>query len=187
MIRRCDPQIQCNPYPEDFRDLSNFTYDSGLMLLRFRNAVKMRDGEDADYVLGAEFRASYDVDGVRHHIVVPRGMLTDLVSVHWSTRWLVSRVGPYLEAAILHDFLYIAWQDIPGRGARDGDRRFADRLMEVAMVEADVGLIRRKLIFWATRLLGGGVFAGRDPDRYVDLDDENVVAQFPGAVGNRHV
>ena len=40
---------------------------------------------------------------------VPEGMLTDLASVPRALRWLVGRVGPHLEAAIVHDYMFSFW------------------------------------------------------------------------------
>ena len=70
--------------------------------------MKQRDGDDANYVVGEEYSASVTVTGPgapsdgRLKIAVPKGMLTDLCSVPRLARWLVSRVGPHLEASILH-------------------------------------------------------------------------------------
>ena len=187
MIRRTAVEIVANPYPGPFSEITDFRYETGLMLLRFRNAVQVRDGEDADYVVGAEYRVSFKVDGRPFEVVVPPGLLTDLVSVHWIARWLVSRVGPYLEAAIVHDYLYVAWQSIDGQGARPEDRRFADTVMAGAMKEAQVSWLRRVLIYGATRVFGNATYTTRKPDRYVSLDTEDVIAQFPNGGGRSRI
>ena len=64
-------------------------------------------------------------------------MMTDLVSVPRPLRWLVERVGPHLEATIVHDFLFIAWDDIGKQLTRD-DWRFANRVMIAGMEEARI-------------------------------------------------
>jgi Protein of unknown function (DUF1353) len=105
-------------------------------------------------------------------------MLTDLASVPRVARWLVDRVGPHLEAAIVHDFLYIAWQDVAGgRGAREEDRRFADELMRVAMESAKVGATSRFVIHNAVRSFGGRAFEEPNERRYwrPDAPDAAVV------------
>lgn len=96
-------------------------------------------------------------------------MLTDLSSVPRLTRPILDRVGPHLEGSIVHDFLYVAWQDVLGRGARDDDRRFADQLFKVAMEEAGAATTKRWLIYQAVSTFGGGAFKDSDEQRYVDL------------------
>jgi hypothetical protein len=81
-------------------------------------------------------------------------------------RWLVDRVGPHLEAAIVHDFLYIAWQDVAGGGAREEDRRFADELMRVAMESAKVGATSRFVIHNAVRSFGRRAYEEPNERRY---------------------
>ena len=116
------PAQPMNPYPGDGATLSGFRYETALSLIRPKGSVELRKGEDADYVLQHDFMVSLKIDGQRRAIVVPRGLITDLTSVPRPFRIFVGRVGPWLEAAILHDYLYIAWQDVPGRGARPEDR-----------------------------------------------------------------
>ena len=97
-------------------------------------------------------------------------MLTDLASTLAPTRPLISQVGPHLEASIVHGFLYIAWQDLGGGEARSEDRRFADKLMRIAMKAANVSSWKRFLIYNAVRIGGGGVYRERERSpRYVVL------------------
>ena len=171
-MRAYTPQFN-NPYPQgEWSKITDFVYASNLRLCRAMTAVQTRTGEDANYVLAQPYRVTFKLDGVPREIEVPKGMLTDLSSIPRALRWVVSRVGPHLEASILHDFLYIAWQDLPGHGARDRDRDFADELMRVAMQEAGVSGVQIFLIHGAVRLAGGSAFRNADPgNRYVE--DEN--------------
>jgi uncharacterized protein DUF1353 len=156
-----------NPYPSPgWAEISDFEYLTPLRLYRDARGGPKRDGEDADYVVSDDYRVRYRLDGQAREITVPAGMLTDLVSVPWFARWLVDRVGPYLEAAIVHDFLYIAWQDVAGRGARAEDRRFADELMRVAMERAKVGATLRCLIHIAVRIFGRRAYDELNERRY---------------------
>ncbi len=171
-MRPYTPQFD-NPYPQgEWSEITGFVYASNLRLCRAMTAVQTRTGEDANYVLAQPYRVTFKLDGVPREIEVPKGMLTDLSSIPRALRWVVSRVGPHLEASILHDFLYIAWQDLPGYGATDEDRNFADELMRVAMQEAGVSGMQIFLIHNAVRLFGGSAFHNADPGtRYVE--DEN--------------
>jgi hypothetical protein len=168
-----------NPYPSPgWEEISDFEYLTPLRLYRDAKAVPMRDGEDAEYVVSDDYRVRYRLDGKPREITVPAGMLTDLASVPRVARWLVDRVGPHLEAAIVHDFLYIAWQDVAGgRGAREEDRRFADELMRVAMESAKVGATSRFVIHNAVRSFGGRAFEEPNERRYwrPDAPDAAVV------------
>ena len=171
-MRQNHPDWPTNPYPDEWQEITGFDYRSALSLLRPLNTVSHRLGEDADYILQRDFLFDYTLDGgdVRR-IVVPRGLITDLTSVPRLLRVFVGRVGPWLEAAILHDYLYIAWQDVPGLGARPRDRLFADRMMLCAMQEAGVGWFDRTVIYLAVRTFGAATYAERDEKRYADLGD----------------
>ena len=94
-------------------------------------------------------------------------MLTDLSSVPWFLRWFVGRVGPHLEASIVHDFLYIAWQDLGTRGAKPEDSAFADKLLCVGMEAAEVGWIKRSFIYLGVKLFGWCAYQQPNPERYV--------------------
>jgi len=83
----------------------------------------------------------------------------------------VGRVGLHLEPAIVHDYLYIAWQAVEGKTPSSQDRSFADRLMFAAMKEAGVHWFHRHAMFLAIRLMGGGLFHGRNERLFVDMDD----------------
>ncbi len=170
-MRYDHPDWPIDPYPESWEEITGFAYRSALSLLRPLNTVQSRLGEDADYVLQYDFLFDYQIDGREtRRVVVPRGLLTDLTSVPRLFRAFVGRVGPWLEAAILHDYLYIAWQDVPGRDPRPCDRLFADRMMLRAMEAAGVGPVQRRAIYWAVRTFGGDAFARFDENRYADLD-----------------
>lgn len=159
-----------NPYPDRaWTTISGFKYRTPLYLMRGIEAVQNRDGEDADYLVGREYRVTFDRDGEAREIVVPRGMITDLSSVPRPTRPIIDRVGPHLEASILHDFLYVAWQSLTGREARSEDRRFADELFLIAMIEAGVGWLKRNAIYSAVRVGGWSAYEGRNEPRYVWL------------------
>ncbi len=172
MLKRYDhPAWVTNPYPDDWEEFGDFEYLSALSLIRPVNSARDRLGEDGDYILQHDFDVVFTVDGQRRAITVPRGLITDLTSVPRIFRVFIGRVGPWLEAAILHDFLYIAWQDVPGLGARPRDRLFADRMMLLAMEAAAVGRVTRWAIYLFLRVFSGSSYASPNPCRYARLDD----------------
>lgn len=87
-------------------------------------------------------------------IRVPAGMRTDLASVPRWARWLVGRVGPHLEASILHDWLYIAWRH-HAISPTEWQRRFADRLLLAGMEAA--GMDWRRWVIYAAVRAGGWI------------------------------
>lgn len=181
MLQRYDhPAFPVCPYPPKWTEMSEVQFDTDLVLVRLKDTVRTREGEDADYVVGADYTIRLHVDGTVWGITVPRGLITDLTSVPAPLRVIASRVGPWLEAAIVHDFLYIAWQDVPGLRPRDRDRAFADLVMLRAMEAAHVGYVKRQLIYAAVRAFGGGAFRRKSDDRYVDLPDRLGGFSLPG-------
>ena len=173
MAMTADGPVFDNPYPQEpWGEITRFSYDAPLVLYRAKNAVKNRNGKDALYVVFRPYTIRFELDDRKEReITVPRGMLTDLSSVPAAFRSIVGRVGPHLEASIVHDFLYIAWQDLAPYKPTEQDRRFADALMRQAMKEAKVGYVIRELIYRAVRLGGSGFFFDRNEPRYIDLPD----------------
>lgn len=159
-----------DPYPVRSRRpaIAAATYVDDLVLRRSIAAVKARSGGDADYVVGAPYRVRYRLAGETAwgSVKVPAGLTTDLSSVPRPVWSLINRVGPHLEASIVHDWLYVAWQDVPGRGARPEDRRFADDLFLALMKEAKVGWLKRQAIYRAVRLFGWAAYRSQDPGRH---------------------
>ena len=136
-----------DPYPPlEFESITGFRYRSRLELGREKEALRISTSREASYMTLADYTVDFKVDGVRHEITVPAGMLTDLTSVPRLFRSLVGRVGPHLEAAIVHDFLFIAWQLLPDRTARRRDWRFANAVMFAGLKAARVSWFQRALI-----------------------------------------
>lgn len=172
MLQRYDhPAFPVCPYPPKWTEVTDLEFDTDLVLVRLKGTVRTREGEDADYVLGRDYSVRLKVDGVTLGITVPKGLITDLTSVPAPLRMIAGRVGPWLEAAIVHDYLYIAWEDVPGLRPRDADRAFADLVMLRAMEAAHAGVVRRRLIYAAVRAFGAGAFRKRNAERYVALPD----------------
>ena len=157
-----------NPYPgQPPLQITDFHYETPLHLCRCTKALELNAGAEADYVVSQPYTVLFKLGGVDHGITVPDGMLTDLSSVPWFARWFIGRVGPHLEASIVHDFLYIAWQDLQGYGAQEPDRKFADRVFRAGMKEAGVSSWKRWIVYHAVRLLGKGAYEQPNDLRYV--------------------
>ncbi len=183
MQRFDHPAIRLDPYPAPETPIAALRYDTALVLVRLKDAPKMRGGEDADYLTGRPYAVSWHSgDENWRQIIVPRGFITDLTSVPRLLRVLAGRVGPWLEAAIVHDYLYIAWQDVPGKTPSRADRRFADDLMLAAMKEAKVNRFIAWGIHKAVSWFGGKTFDLPNAERYVDLQDKDLSGQLGFAV-----
>ncbi|MEL7344876.1 MAG: DUF1353 domain-containing protein, partial [Pseudomonadota bacterium] len=147
-----------DPYPQGRVTITDFHYDTALVLLRLTEGADMEPNvrqwfnrnREAKYVVAGSYTVRWQgANGEAGTIVVPRGMMTDLTSVPPLFRGLVNRVGPWLEAAIVHDFLCIAWRTMDGRGTA-ARRLFADHIMWAAMDKANVGTTKH-LIYRAIR------------------------------------
>ena len=179
MQRFDHPSNPLNPYPPEETPIKGFRYETALVLVRLKDAPRMRGGEDADYLTGRPYTVSWHSgDENWRQIVVPEGFITDLTSVPRLLRWIASRVGPWLEAAIVHDYLYVAWQDVEGKTPTRADRRFADDIMLAAMREAKVTRVMAWAIHKAVSLFGGKTFENRNAERYVALNDPAIAEQF---------
>lgn len=172
MLRRFEhPAHPARPYPPDWTRVGRLRFVNDLVLIRFLDAVQTRRGEDADYIVAEDYMAVVDVDGEDWAITVPKGLITDLTSVPAPLRIIAGRVGPWLEAAIVHDYLYIAWQDVPGLSPRQRDRAFADLVMLRGMEAARVGILKRRLIYAAVRVFGWTAYRRPNEARYVEVPD----------------
>jgi hypothetical protein len=115
------------------------------------------------------YTISCKLDGTSRQVTVPKGMMTDLASVPRAAWSFINRVGPHLKSSIVHDFLYIAWQDVPGYSARDEDRKFSDELMLLGMKKANISWIKRNAIYSAVHIGGSGAYNGANSSRYLEV------------------
>ncbi len=161
-----------NPYPEPgWKRIDRFRFLSDLLLLRLASRGVLNVPREAQYIVARDYTAGYDLDGATRYVTVPAGALTDLASVPAPARAYIGRVGPHLEAAIVHDFLYRAWRDLPGVEPTDDKRLFADQVMLAGMRAVKMET-RATVIFRALRWFGRDAFFGEAIEpRYVDLSD----------------
>jgi hypothetical protein len=106
---------------------------------------------------------SYTPVGDTNVITVPAGFVTDLASI---PRWawiLMPPDGPWVKAAIIHDYLYATggtgqWKSHPTSIAppRSYTRREADQILREAMENRGVGAFKRTIIYLAVRIGGAG-------------------------------
>lgn len=172
-----------NPYPDTRSGSIVVHLDADLVLYRPAERFLAADtNEPLDiagdvYLTGAPYTVLWqdDLHAEPQVIRIPAGFVTDLTSVPRPLRGLVSRAGPWLEAAITHDYLYVAWQDLDDRGHREADRLFSDRLMLAAMEAANVSWLARYAIYAAVRLFGAPAFHRRVPYRFANCRDETLL------------
>ena len=170
-VRCYQPKGMANPYPSGrWGNIREFRYESDLYLLRLSDGLPGIP-RSAQYVVGEPYTVSFrlDTEEDRRSITVPKGMLTDLTSVPRCFRWYAGRVGPHLEAAIVHDFLYVAWHDLKDMCSDGHMRFFADRIMLAAMKAAGMRG-KASVIYRAVRIGGRCAFKRCRRYRYVDLD-----------------
>lgn len=151
---------QSGPYPSGPVKVLGFSYKDDIHLTRKMVKVQTRRGRDANYLVSQDYHATVKI---RQHgkispfpICVPKDYETDLASVPRWGRWLVSRVGPHLEASVIHDWLFEAWHlCTPPLKPTEDIRRFADDVFLAAMVEAKVSGWQRRLMLAAVRTCFG--------------------------------
>jgi len=95
-----------------------------------------------------------------HVIIVPRGFVTDFASIPRQLRVLLPTTTRYGNAALVHDYLY--WR-------QDCTRAQADNIMAIAMIEAGVPLVERRLVHEAVRVFGQGAWDTNQRDRRAGL------------------
>ncbi len=76
--------------------MSSFT--NALIIVKLNKKDLFEVYEPFDYHVGTE-----DSDII---IKVPKGFVTDLASIPWFARWLISKVGRSAQAGVLHDWCY---------------------------------------------------------------------------------
>jgi len=74
--------------------------------------------------------------------VIPKGTKTDFASVPRGFRWMISRVGKYGKAAVLHDYLC----ELEGFARKDADQIFLE-----AMKVLGVGWFKRRIMYFGVR------------------------------------
>ena len=159
-------------YPNDPVKVVGFCYKTSLHLKRKLKTVKRGGRKSSNFVVTREYKASARIrylsgprkgQTVWFPIKVPPYFITDLSSVPPYGRCLISQVGRHLEASIVHDWLYCAWQHPkPPMKPDDDMRNFADDVFRQAMRRANVSSWRIFIIYWASRACGWSWFVGEN-------------------------
>lgn len=104
---------------------------------------------------------TYDVgtEGSGVTVTAPVGLITDLASIPWPARGLLPPDGPWVKAALIHDYMYFvsgyAAERLPGGIYQGLERKDADDILKEAMEVLGVPAWKREVIYRAVRLFGG--------------------------------
>jgi hypothetical protein len=167
-----------DPYPpsSDFR-IVDFRYIDHLQLVRY-NARPKSSEPNSSWQLAQHYAVEIDIDyrdvsGQRKEecwrVMAPRGLYTDLSSVPAFGRWIVSKVGPHLEASIIHDYLYMKWTDNRLNDHRFCDWVFADECLRAGMKKlGEFSWFQRFVVNFAVGTVGWVIF-WRKKHRFSEL------------------
>jgi hypothetical protein len=118
---------------------------------------------DEDYIY------TWEHEGRTFRLIVPQGFLTDVASVPRLV-WTISGITPdglHRAAAVVHDFLYLHQGAVPPQYyqvRQQGEwvnidytftRAECDKIFARLMREAEVGKVRRRLMYLSVRVFGG--------------------------------
>lgn len=92
-------------------------------------------------------------------IRIPRGFVTDFASIPGVARILIDRLGPSLEPAGVHDWLYAAHEGADP-AETEANRRLADDIFLDALTDNGAGLATRWIMYAAVRVFGGEPYSG---------------------------
>lgn len=159
------------PYFNPDNPITDFRYTKWLVLGRAPSSFLKKRGErESLYIVMKNYPVELTIAGHTFVIVVPKGMTTDLASVPKIFRGLIGRVGPHLEACIVHDWLYVAWQD-QNRDPSKADHKFANQVLYAGLRAANVGWFIRTAIKIAmeTPWISWNIFRKRDTNLFVKV------------------
>lgn len=172
-----DPISPVDPYPDHTVNVETVTFTSDLVLFRPREHFDSSERGQDVYTVGSPLQIRWTGKDCEGSVSVPPSFITDLTSVPPGLRWLVSRAGPWLEAAVVHDFLYVAWQTLettPTEAEKTRYRKFSDDIMFSGMTRAGVRGWRKWGIYLSVRLFGGWTFRDTGKRSFVDATDPRI-------------
>jgi hypothetical protein len=90
--------------------ITNFVFADALHLVRGREGK-----HGVHFILSVAYRAMFDIDididgvtkSVTKTITVPPGFATDFASIPRMFQGIVQKLGPHIEAAVVHDYLCV--------------------------------------------------------------------------------
>ena len=98
----------------------------------------------------------YEIGNSGKIISIPKGFVTDFASVPPSLRVFFPKLGKYLQAAIVHDYLY--WN-------QSCTKVQADNIFYYAMKESDVSIIDKFAFYQAVDKVGKGAWENNKKDK----------------------
>jgi hypothetical protein len=147
--------------------LSGFTKDPlQLVLIDASDGRAVTSGGRCIWKLASPLRYDVGEEGSGETITVPAGATTDLASIPRLAWTLFPPDGPWLKAAVLHDFLYRSrgtcwWDGFNGRTrAEPYSRKESDGVFREAMAVLGVPGWKRGVIHTAVRLGGAAAWGG---------------------------
>lgn len=156
-----------------------FTGKLVLVLLDDRSHPSLRAGRS---LWALQRPLTYAPGGAGETITVPAGFVTDLASIPRLAWTLLPPDGPWVKAAVVHDFLYDTngggvWKGHPSGVTRATPytRAESDGILREAMADRGVDGWRRNIIWAAVRVGGGGGWADagarvRDVDARLEVE-----------------
>lgn len=106
-------------------------------------------------------------------ITIPRGMRTDLSSVPQALWSILPPYGPFLLAALIHDYLYIFDYMREELGDREA-RLFADKEMLLWSNKLNKNWIDNYIRYYGVRLLGWMIFKRWNAGKLEELKELNL-------------
>ena len=155
--------INDSPYPSVSWDkITDVRFDSPLCLCRLTVRPPLNPNSEA--ILFAPFEVSYSLDdSPMESFKIDRNFITDGNSIPGGILGVVARFfgitrwGKGLEASVVHDYLYIAWQYLKTDDvtAKDEHKRFADELFRQLLLKCGVGQLGASIRYHASRTCWG--------------------------------
>ena len=127
-------------------------------------------------IVARDYSITFDLEGTTYSITVLKGLQTDLASVPWWGRWLVSKVGRHLEAAIIHDWLY-GYHPSEGLASSMWTKELADTIFLEGMKASNVSRFKRFIIHRAVKF-GGARSYKNGVNTLVEIPDYNLPGGF---------
>lgn len=141
--------------------MSRFTDHLGLTLLEDAKGDPITKDGRCQWLVAAPLRYDVGAEGSGEVITVPAGATTDLASIPRFAWSVFPPDGPWLKAAVVHDFLYRSRGTCEMDGkvyrtrAEPYTRAESDGILREAMKVVGVGAFARGVIWSAVRLGGG--------------------------------
>ena len=175
------PPIVPNPYPDEWDEITDFEYIDDIILKRKDKVIitqqvrkNTRKKRKSMGIVCSEYQFNYRINNKRKWatITIPACFITDGTSVpkflELPARIIgITRWGNEIEASVIHDYLYVAWQFTnPPKTAKKKDKKFADKVFYRALRKAGISWWRAGLMYIIPLLGGWGTYKDTNPDSW---------------------